>query len=72
MPNQYVYNGTFEEQREEEDREVYNDYLRSKTDYYNLAYNINAIIYNTLIDMDTKEIEELIKNNGLKSPVYRL
>lgn len=30
MPNQYYYNGTYEELIEEEDRECRNDLMRSK------------------------------------------
>ena len=72
MPNKYKYNHTFEELREEEDREVYNDYLRAKTQYYETVDNINYLFFEAMKMMTMGDIVETIKNGGLKCPVQRL
>lgn len=72
MPNKYKYNGTFEELREEEDREVYNDYLRQMTSYYETLDEINHIFYQILSRMKTDEVKDIMKNGGFISPVNKL
>ena len=71
MPNKYKYNHTFEELREEEDREVLNDYYREKTYYYQTLSEINEIFLDALSDMSKIEIKDIIKSN-LTVPVRRL
>lgn len=72
MPNKYKYDYTFEELREEEDREVNNDYLRQKTSYYKTLDDINNVVYNVLKDMGTDELKQVIKNGLLVTPISRL
>lgn len=71
MPNKYKYNHTFDELREEEDREVLNDYYREKTYYYQTLSQINDIFLDVLEDMSKVEIKDIIKSN-LRVPVSRL
>lgn len=71
MPNKYKYNYTFDEKREEEDREVLNDYYREKTYYYQTLSEINEIFLDALEDMSKIEIKDIIKSN-LRVPVSRL
>ena len=71
MPNKYRYGKTFEELREEEDREVINDYYRQMTDYYQTLTWMNEILLNALDNMSDKEIENIVKSN-LIMPVVRI
>lgn len=71
MPNKYKYNHTFDELREEEDREVLNDYYREKTYYYQTLSAINSIFLDALDDMSKVEIKDIIKSN-LRVPVSKL
>ena len=71
MANKYKYNYTFDELREEEDREVINDYYREKTMYYRTMIDINAIIYTTLKKMTFEERKEVLTRT-LVTPVARL
>lgn len=70
MPNKYCYGKTFEEKREEEDRQVYNDCLRSIGDYFECANWIQEKILDALDDMSPEEIKTLVKSN-LIIPVTR-
>lgn len=71
MANKYKYNYTFDELREEEDREVINDYYRAKTSYYRSMTDINDIIYSALNQMNFEEVKEVLTGT-LVTPVARL
>lgn len=72
MPNQYKYDHTFAEKREEEDREVYNEYLRVKTEYYKTLDEINYIVYQVMLDMTKSEVKEAIMNGSFVCPINRM
>lgn len=72
MANEYVYNTTFEDHREEEDRECINDCYRAKTSYYESATAINEIILDVLEHMTDEEIKEVIKPNFINPVIRRL
>lgn len=71
MANKYKYNYTFEELREEEDREVLNDYYRQKTKYYESLTDINSMLIGVLEEMTVEELKNTAAF-ALISPVNRL
>lgn len=71
MPNKYKYNVTFDDYRDEEDREVLNDFYRDQSSYYKTLDQINNIFLEALKDMSKDEVKDVLKHKYIV-PVDRL
>lgn len=71
MPNKYKYDVTFEDRRDEEDREALNDFYRDQSAYYKTLDNINNIFLKALKSMSDDEIREILKHKYIV-PVNKL
>lgn len=65
MPNKYIYDCTFDDKREEEDREVRNDMMRSIRDYYDSMFLISRIYYKTLCEMSHDELKQVLMHTDV-------
>lgn len=68
MPNKYNYDGyTLDEMIADEDRELDNDLVRVKIEYYKKLNRVNDILLSTLNSMSKEEII-----NALVKPIVKL
>lgn len=83
MPNKYVYDLTFEDMHDEEDREVKNDCLRAMTKYFKAKTdeieNTNTCLYSlnsylkSMTDINKLYLDTLqgMEENELKEAIIR-